>query len=102
EECNQRQPFQNVGRIKSPSGVNRHQSNRGEEMPGVPPDHHSGVHKTAGERPDNNPFFADPAVLKPYRDHAQNDRDQKKWPLSNEVATEVWVWGGLPSGRFFV
>ena len=97
---NQRQPFQNAGRIESPVWVNRHQTDRGEEMPGVPPYGHSGVHEAARKRPDNNLLFTDAAVLKPHRDQAQDNREREKWPGSNDVAPEVVVGFGL--GRFFV
>ena len=79
DERDQRQPFKNEGRIESPVWVNRHQSDRGEEMGGVPPYRYSGVHEAARERPDNNLFFTDAAALKPERYQAQNNRKQEKW-----------------------
>jgi hypothetical protein len=100
EKRNQRQPFQWARRIEPPLGVDRHQSNGGKEMPGVPPYCHSGIHEPAGERPDNNFFFADAAVLKPHRHQAQNNGDQEKWPGPDRVALEVRV-GSVP-GAFFV
>src|SRR5438552_10078549 len=47
DKANQRQPFQNARRIESPVWVNRHQSDRGEEMPSVPPYCHCGVYQAA-------------------------------------------------------
>ena len=69
-------------------------------MGGVPPYRHSGVHEAARERPDNDFFFADAAVLEPHRDQAQNDGEQEKWQGSDDVAAEAL--GGLGPGRFFV
>ena len=100
DKANQRQPFQNLGRIELPVRVDRHQSDRGEEMRRVPPYCHCGIHEATGERPDNNFFFADAAVLEPHRDQAQNDGEQEKWQGSNGVAAEVL--GGLGPARFFV
>src|SRR2546430_6557528 len=69
-------------------------------MDTIPPYRHCGVHEAARERPDNNLFFTDAAVLKPQRDQAQNDREQEKWPGSNDVAPEVL--GGFGPSLFFV
>jgi hypothetical protein len=80
DKGDQRQPFQNAGRIESPVWVNRRQSDRGEEMHGLPRYRHCGVHEAARKRPDNNLLFTDAAVLKPHRDQAQDNREREKWP----------------------
>src|SRR5215469_14930461 len=74
-ERNHRQPFQSAWRIKSPAWINGHQSNRGEEMRGVPPYCRCSVRKAARQRPDHDLFFTNAAVLKPHRDQAQNNRE---------------------------
>src|SRR6266702_421087 len=105
DEGDQRQPFQNAGRIEPPVWINRHQSDRSEEMPSVPPYRHCGVDEAARERPDNDLFFADAADLKPHGDQAQNNREQEKWPGSNDVAPEVLVGTaqhGVPTEMCFV